>query len=84
LSVLLGFLHQIAGQGMVYDLIQSLAGVGEIHRRLATPLQGLDGHAVVVDLAGGTGTLRKLFPENTSTAAGQRNGQARRLPAEVP
>ena len=55
------FLDSIAGYPVVYDTIQKLAGVGEIHRRLRGHFARLGANSVI-DIGGGTGTLRKLMP----------------------
>lgn len=55
-------LHRLAAQPGVYDLTQCLVGVPRVRRRVAARIAGLGLSGVVVDLGGGTGMFRSLWP----------------------
>src|SRR4051794_3210101 len=61
-SMLTGLLHRLVAQPRVYELVQVLAGLPVVHRRLARQLARLPTPAVVLDLGGGTGISRPLLP----------------------
>ena len=63
-GALLRTVHKAASVGWVYDLIQILAGVPFLESRLAALLS--DARGRVLDLGGGTGTLRGLLPPECS------------------
>lgn len=59
--MLKNFLHQLASNAFVYDLIQKAAGQRQFHRFIGPVLQELQ-NKTVLDLGAGTGTLRQLIP----------------------
>jgi SAM-dependent methyltransferase len=71
-----GFIHRIVARPAVYDIVQSLAGAEKVRRRLAAALARAGGLAtrasdpggrlVVVDVGGGTGGWRGLWPADAS------------------
>jgi ubiquinone/menaquinone biosynthesis C-methylase UbiE len=63
--VLAGFLHYLAAKPWIYDRVQALAGAGIVNRHLAVALQPLLAPALnVLDVGGGTGLARALFPDD--------------------
>lgn len=54
-------LHRIAARPWVYDRIQALAGREQVFKRLSRVTSGIPAKTVV-DLGGGTGTWKKLWP----------------------
>lgn len=61
--MLAGFLHYLAAKPWIYDRIQALAGAGIVNRHLAGALQPLLSPGItVLDVGGGTGLARPLFP----------------------
>jgi SAM-dependent methyltransferase len=61
-GLLTGILHRIVSQPWVYDQVQVLAGVRKVHSRLEAQFAPLASAATVLDLGGGTGLLRDLWP----------------------
>lgn len=59
--MLLSLLHEIASYPWVYDRIQRLAGVRQVHARMSRQLPG-EGTGYVLDVGGGTGAMRPLWP----------------------
>lgn len=55
-------LHRLVAQPQVYDAVQRLAGADQIARRLAARLPRRDQQTRVLDLGGGTGISRPLWP----------------------
>lgn len=55
-------LHRVAANPRIYDQIQSLAGAEHTRRRLVAQVAFLDATAFVLDLGGGTGLYRSLWP----------------------
>lgn len=56
-------LHWFAAKPWIYDRIQALAGAATVNRHLATALQPLLRPSLdVLDVGGGTGLARTLFP----------------------
>jgi ubiquinone/menaquinone biosynthesis C-methylase UbiE len=64
--MLLRFLHKLAAHPWVYDRIQLLAGAGEVYHKLQSHLPRLNGTLCVLDVGGGTGTLKKLWPKDST------------------
>lgn len=60
-GALLRTVHKAASVGWVYDSIQTLAGVRFLETHLRRCLSHAQGR--VLDLGGGTGTLRRLLPQ---------------------
>ena len=58
--MLTGILHKVAAHPWVYDRIQTVAGNKRVLARLSQELVQLDPR-VVVDIGGGTGTIRELL-----------------------
>ena len=58
--MLTGLLHRLAAHPWVYDQIQTVAGHPQVLERLSHAIVSLD-PKVVVDIGGGTGTVRNLF-----------------------
>jgi ubiquinone/menaquinone biosynthesis C-methylase UbiE len=54
-------LHWLVARPAIYNLVQTLAGQKQIHRRLQEVVQRLPAPAEVLDLGGGTGLYRGLF-----------------------
>jgi SAM-dependent methyltransferase len=52
------FVHWIASKGWVYDRIQRIAGVKEVHAHLAQRIPQNSGR--ILDIGGGTGAIRRL------------------------
>jgi ubiquinone/menaquinone biosynthesis C-methylase UbiE len=63
--MLLRFLHRLAAQPWVYDRIQAAAGAGGVYHKIQPYLSELYGKVCVLDVGGGTGTLKKLWPKDT-------------------
>jgi SAM-dependent methyltransferase len=59
--MLLSLLHELASRPGVYDLIQKLAGVRQVHARMSRQLPA-SGAGYVLDVGGGTGAMRPLWP----------------------
>jgi SAM-dependent methyltransferase len=56
-------LHRVVSHPRIYDQVQVVAGVRSVFRRLADQITPLDNNRVLVlDLAGGTGLWRNLWP----------------------
>jgi ubiquinone/menaquinone biosynthesis C-methylase UbiE len=53
--------HRIVSLPWVYDLVQLLVGVRQVHRRLVIQFAALFSASSVLDLGGGTGLLRKFW-----------------------
>lgn len=64
--MLTSILHRLVAVPWIYDLSQVLAGVRTIHARLAPQLSLIKPGTVVVDVGGGTGTLKRLCPQSAS------------------
>jgi len=54
-------LHGLMANPRVYDLVQSLVGAAEVHRRLARQVELVRDARLVLDLGGGTGLVSELF-----------------------
>jgi SAM-dependent methyltransferase len=61
--MLLKVLHGLAAHPWIYDRIQELAGVNRIYRRLSGHISRYGSRVRVLDIGGGTGTLRRLWPK---------------------
>jgi len=59
--LLTGLLHRLAAHPWVYDQIQTIAGSNHVLERMSRELTPFR-PKVVVDIGGGTGTVRNLFP----------------------
>lgn len=59
--MLTGLLHRLAAHPWVYDQIQTIAGSNHVLERMSRELTPFR-PKVVVDIGGGTGTVRNLFP----------------------
>lgn len=59
--MILSLLHELASYPWVYDQIQRAAGVRQVHARMSRqlPTEGAD---YVVDVGGGTGAMRAIWP----------------------
>src|SRR5689334_9446116 len=57
-------LHRLVAHPWIYDQTQLLAGLPAIHRRLARRIARLPPPGVVLDLGGGTGITRALWPRD--------------------
>ncbi|MCU0481341.1 MAG: class I SAM-dependent methyltransferase [Anaerolineae bacterium] len=57
-------IHRIVAIPLIYDLIQTLVGAKQVRQRLQRQLTGLNQNAVVMDIGGGTGLNRALFPDH--------------------
>jgi ubiquinone/menaquinone biosynthesis C-methylase UbiE len=60
--MLLKFLHELASDPWVYDRIQELAGVGQVHARISRQMSAAGAGSCVLDVGGGTGAMRQLWP----------------------
>jgi SAM-dependent methyltransferase len=60
---LISALHKLVSHPWVYDRTQELVGVHLVHQRISTCVSGIESDARVVDIGGGTGAIRKLFPK---------------------
>lgn len=58
-------LHQIVAIPLVYDLLQTAVGARVIRNRLQQRLSMISEQKLVLDIGGGTGLNRSLFPKNT-------------------
>ncbi len=54
--------HRVVGNPWVYDQLQFLGGGSYIHRRLVARITPVNPSALVLDLGGGTGIARRLWP----------------------
>lgn len=64
--MLAGLLHYLAAKPWIYDRVQALAGAGIVNRHLAVALQPVLGPGLnVLDVGGGTGLARALFPADS-------------------
>src|SRR5579871_15238 len=59
--MVLSLLHELASRPMVYDWIQRAAGVRRVHARMSRQMPA-DGAGYVLDVGGGTGAMRTLWP----------------------
>jgi ubiquinone/menaquinone biosynthesis C-methylase UbiE len=59
--MLLSMLHELASCPWVYDQIQKAAGVRQVYSRMSRQLPS-DGAGYVLDVGGGTGAMRTLWP----------------------
>lgn len=64
--MLTSILHRLVSVPWIYDLSQILAGVRTIYARLAPHLNSIRPGALVIDVGGGTGTLKQLCPQTAS------------------
>ncbi len=55
-------LHRLAATAWIYDLIQKLAGGDVSWARLKSQIEPLSQVSIVLDVGGGTGRLRSLWP----------------------
>lgn len=55
-------LHRIVANTWIYDHAQLLVGARQVHNHIAAQIAYLCSATVVLDLGGGTGTLRRLWP----------------------
>jgi SAM-dependent methyltransferase len=60
--MLTNILHRIVAHPWIYDKVQELAGVRQIHRRLSAQIAPLGAAALIIDLGAGTGLVRDLWP----------------------
>jgi len=60
--MMLKFLHELASYPQVYDRIQRLAGVRQVYARISGQMSANGTGAYVVDVGGGTGAMRRLWP----------------------
>lgn len=60
-ATILDLFHHVAARPWVYNLIQSLAGQGQVLRRMSRQTATISAQ-VVVDVGGGTGASRRLWP----------------------
>ena len=60
--MLLSLLHELASYPWVYDQIQKLAGVRRVHARMSRQMSREARGAYVLDVGGGTGAMRQLWP----------------------
>jgi ubiquinone/menaquinone biosynthesis C-methylase UbiE len=58
--------HRIASVAWVYDLIQALAGSARVRRFLASQTAPLGDTKIVLDVGGGTGSFRGIWPASCS------------------
>jgi ubiquinone/menaquinone biosynthesis C-methylase UbiE len=61
--MLTGFLHRLVAQPMVYDLCQQAVGVAYVRKRLAKRIAPYKSARMVLDIGGGTGSVRALWSE---------------------
>ena len=61
-AMLLSFLHKLASDPWVYDRIQKLAGVRQVYARMSRQISANCAGTYVLDVGGGTGALRPLWP----------------------
>lgn len=54
--------HHIVAHPLVYDQVQRLVGITQIHQRFAQRIAPLQSAETILDLGGGTGLLRHLWP----------------------
>ena len=54
--------HRIVARPVVYDIVQRLVGAGKIRRRLQTYVAELGDQGAVLDIGGGTGLYRDVWP----------------------
>lgn len=59
-------LHWIVAKPRVYNAVQALVGAGYIHRLLDTQVAPIRDAAVILDLGGGTGINRDLWPATSA------------------
>lgn len=62
--MLLELLHELASYPWVYDQIQKLAGVRQVHARMSRHLSADGAGSYVLDVGGGTGAMRQLWPSD--------------------
>ena len=60
--MLIRVLHRLVAQPRVYDTVQWLAGAAEVQRRVTRQIRRLPPAVRVLDLGGGTGIARGLWP----------------------
>jgi ubiquinone/menaquinone biosynthesis C-methylase UbiE len=61
-AMLLNLLHALASHPSVYDRIQKLAGVRHVYARISPQMSANCPGAYVIDIGGGTGAMRQLWP----------------------
>ncbi len=61
-------LHRIVAHPQVYDAVQRLAGASKVERLLSRRVPGRDRSARVLDVGGGTGISRNLWPDDCTDA----------------
>lgn len=59
------FAHWASSNARIYDLIQRLVGVKLVHGRLRRRISEGNSQSLVVDVGGGTGLLRELWPRTS-------------------
>jgi ubiquinone/menaquinone biosynthesis C-methylase UbiE len=65
--MMLKILHRLVSNPWLYDLSQSIAGKHIVEKRMYAHLPGTQGVGLVIlDLGGGTGSYRELWPEQTT------------------
>lgn len=60
-----GLLHRIVSHPAVYDAVQIMVGAAALRKRIARMAASLPRPAVVLDVGGGTGSIRALFDPAT-------------------
>jgi SAM-dependent methyltransferase len=54
--------HRLVARPIIYDIVQRLVGAGKIRRRLQIYVEALGDHGEVLDIGGGTGLYRDVWP----------------------
>jgi ubiquinone/menaquinone biosynthesis C-methylase UbiE len=60
--MLLRLIHHVASYAWIYDRIQRAVGVDKLYAKLQVRLNGDSAPARLLDVGGGTGTLKKICP----------------------
>ena len=55
-------IHKIVSKPQIYDLVQLFVGLNQTRKRLVTGISKLNDVSTVLDVGGGTGIKRDLFP----------------------
>jgi len=63
--MLIRLLRTLATQPVVYDWIQRLVGVDKMYARIAPHLRASASRPTILDVGGGTGTMRRLWPAHS-------------------